>query len=288
MGLSGRRYGDIVRVTGTVALLAAVVSCGAAPAGDTDASSGPKPTSVTTPPAAGIGDDPSLQEYRRLCEQAGSDEEWRAGQIDYPGHVSLGMGESKTYQAAVDTRSVPLPPGQVIDSASPKSKPVLVRCILSARLDSVDDGLEVSAENEGLGGWHSQAFSASGVIEWIWTVRAAEPGDHELRLTVRPITTEQDLMNNLPVEQKSFTTDVEVDASFVQEAAHWIDTQFTAVNALLVSIGGVVLGVLGFITNTNDYLRNLRKRPSRKRRKNDSEPSSTGLDPSLPRSQSRR
>lgn len=215
-------------------------------------------------PGTGTGE-MTLEDYRAACEERTAEESWRAGQIDYPGRMSLDLGSSATYQAAVDIRDEPLPPEQVIDASSPKSRSVLVRCILSARLESVGAGLEVTGETEGLGGWQARDFSPSGVTQWTWTVKAAEPGDHELKLTLRPITTERDLVNDVGVEQKSFTTAVSVDASVVQDLAHWIDTQGAALKTIFGGTFLLLFGAGAYLVKGHDQVKELRARFGRKR-----------------------
>jgi hypothetical protein len=69
--------------------------------------------------------------------------------------MALEVGQEETYDVAVDVRSAPAPPEDVIDAADPTSEPVLVRCVPSARLIAVGDHLSLTTDDQDnvIDGW---------------------------------------------------------------------------------------------------------------------------------------
>ena len=201
------------------------------------------------PGAGTIGSVPdAAREFQRKCEQGVSD--WREGRVSYPERLTVPLNGTVTYEAAVDIRDHPLPADQVIDTegGTAGTAQVFVRCRLAARLTSLDHQLDVSVDDEAEGsGWVYQEFTPSGVIEWAWSVTATEPTDGKLRLDLRPSLQVNELPTYSSASQVSFTTDVGVEASALQRAGFWIQTQWPLVLGVVTPIGAGILALLAWI-----------------------------------------
>ncbi len=206
--------------------------------------------SATAPGEPGSGEQPlpdAAREFQHKCEQGLSD--WREGRVTYPKQLTIPLGESVNYEAAVDIRDNPLPADQVIDAegGSTGTAQIFVRCRLAARLTPLSDSLEVSVDSEAEGnGWITQEFTPSGVVEWSWSVTANEPTDATLRLDLRPSLQVNELPSYSSANQVSFTTDITVEASFLQRTWFWIQTQWPLVLGVVTPIGAAILALLGW------------------------------------------
>ena len=219
------------------------------PSGSPEPSSSPEPSATPAPP------DPeaSLERFQQDCEQGV--EEWRAGQVDYPLDLAIDLNETISYDAAVDVRDAPLPPDEVIDTGNGRAtqESVSVKCTVAARLSAVGDALEVEElSNETSGGWVLQEFTPSGTLEWSWSVSAIHPVDQDLRLELRPaIVTEAETgdLGYSSTNQASFMTHVHIEATVLQSAAFWFETNWPMITAIGLALGAAILGVIGWMTN---------------------------------------
>lgn len=217
----------------------------------------PTPVDPLPPPTGGPGDGgeavggapgDSVAAFQERCAEGV--EEWRTGDVDYPDRITVRIEVGANYNAAVDVRSEPLPPDEVIevDNGAATSEAVLVKCTVAARLTAVGDALEVDdVVNETDAGWVLQEFTPSGVVEWSWTVTAHQPVDEELRLELRPAIVVDEGAGDLEYAGKnvsSFTTDVHVDASVLHHAAHWVDENRPLIWTIGSAIGAAVLAVI--------------------------------------------
>jgi hypothetical protein len=208
--------------------------------GDEDGSSGGH--------VIGGGPEDSVVAFQQRCAEGV--EEWRDARVDYPDRIIVRIEVGANYNAAIDVRSEPLPPDEVIEvgNGTATSEAVLVKCTIAARLSAVGDALEVDdAGNETDAGWVLQEFTPSGVVEWSWTVTAHQPVDEALRLELRPAIVVDEGAGDLEYagsSVSSFTTDVHVDASILHHAAHWVDENRPLIWTIGSAIGAAVLAVV--------------------------------------------
>lgn len=220
-------------VTGLLLAFGVLSGCG----GTGDA--GPGSPSVEVPDAA--------RQFQRQCEEGAN--AWSEAQVSYPRTLTLALEETATYQAAIDIRENPLPADQAIeaDSGTAGSERIFVRCRLAARLTSLDEGLRVTIDPDSEGsGWVYQEFTPSGVVEWSWAVTATRPVDGRLRLDLRPSLLISELPSYSTANQVSFTTDVTVEASWLQHAWYWVQTQWPLVLGIAAPLGAAILALLGW------------------------------------------
>ncbi|WP_374975465.1 hypothetical protein ACEYYH_16865 [Microbacterium trichothecenolyticum] len=216
----------------------------------------PHPTPLP-PPIGGPGDegedigggsDDAVVAFQERC--AHGVEEWRDALVDYPDRMSVTIDVGANYNAAVDARSEPLPPDEVIEveDGTATSEAVLVKCTVAARLTPVGQAMEVLDQaSETNAGWVLQEFTPSGVIEWSWTVTARHPVDEQLRLELRPAIVLDESAGDLEYAGKnvsSFTTDVHVEASALHHAAYWVDVNRPLIWTIGSAIGAATLAVI--------------------------------------------
>lgn len=216
----------------------------------------PHPTPLP-PPIGGPGDegedigggsDDAVVAFQERC--AHGVEEWRDALVDYPDRMSVTIDVGANYNAAVDARSEPLPPDEVIEveDGTATSEAVLVKCTVAARLTPVGQAMEVLDQaSETNAGWVLQEFTPSGVIEWSWTVTARHPVDEQLRLELRPAIVLGESAGDLEYAGKnvsSFTTDVHVEASALHHAAYWVDVNRPLIWTIGSAIGAATLAVI--------------------------------------------
>lgn len=175
--------------------------------------------------------------------------DWRNAQVDYPKALAAEVGKSSIYEAAVDARDARPPADQVIavSSDNAATKQVAVRCRLAARLIPSSDTLKVDPDDSD---WEYRDFSPTGVVQWAWNVTPTKPVDQKLTLVVRPAIdlsgSEGQASNSYGVgsntEVRVFT-DVSVEATLIEKVAHWFETQWPLVLAILVALGAVAVPI---------------------------------------------
>lgn len=156
--------------------------------------------------------------------------------------MTIKVGDSENYNAALDVRSVPLPADEVIETepGAATSENVLVKCTLAARLRAVGETLTVDDPASDNGGWVVQEFTPTGVLEWSWTVTAEKPADAELRLDIRPaiaIAAAAEDLVYATQSSTSFNTDVIVDGNLLSRSAYWFEGNWGYVLAIAVPVG---------------------------------------------------
>ena len=123
-----------------------------------------------------------LLNYERQC--AAGVQSWRPGSVDYPAPLRAAAGEAATYEAAVDIRTNPLPPTQVISAPEAAGKSLSVSCSVQARLRPVGDEVTISPDD-----WARRTFTPDGVANWVWQVTVSDPGPHQVFLELQPVMT---------------------------------------------------------------------------------------------------
>ena len=198
----------------------------------------PTPSQTVSPSEPG-----SFLTFQRDCERGAG--RWRPGQVDYPDRLSVQLGRGTTYNAAVDVRDEPLPADDVVENpGSSTSELVAVQCVLGARLVAVDEGIEVAPSPEGE--WSYREFTPSGVVEWAWSVTAATPQEHQLRLDLRPAVRMAGLPSVFDTQVSSFTTEVDVGATRLEGASFWFSTQWPLLVGICAVLAAAVLAVAAF------------------------------------------
>ncbi|MET0724753.1 MAG: hypothetical protein ABWY36_00280 [Leifsonia sp.] len=224
---------------------------------------GGEPSGTPAQPEETFDAQSALEAFQRDCAQGVQN--WRDAQVDFPGTLTVKLDESLNYNAAVDIRSEPLPPDEVIetDGGSAEFESVQIRCTVAARVIAVGDALTVDEEsNELAGGWILQEFTPTGVVEWSWTVDAVKPVDQELRLELRPAIVAGASLDELTyssASQASFTTDVHVEATMLQAVNFWFDSNWGLIVAIVTPIGIAVLALLGWMRKVRTEARALKR-----------------------------
>lgn len=197
----------------------------------------------------------------RDCQEASA---FRGGQISFPAEKRLRVGQEDSYSAAVDVRAEPAPAETVIDDPNPRSERIKVRCVLSARLVAVGSGLEVEPDTDADGGgWRSLKFTPNGVVEWSWTVKAAEPTDKKLRLELMPAVEVEATGQSTGVNSSaSYITNVVVEATPPERAAYWFGTQWKLIAGIAGVLGAALLAVLTFSHQVRVAVQKAVRRPT--------------------------
>lgn len=214
--------------------------------------------SPTAPPTTG-----TLEAFTRDCR---GNAEFRAGYVRYPGSLSIPLGGTANYSAAVDVREVQGDPEEVIDHKNPKGSPVFVQCLLGARLVGVGGGITVESTTADLdGGWRYYEFTPAGVVEWSWSVSPRQPIDQQLRLELRPAV--KDIRAGALSElaaSADYVTAVDVQATRIQRLDFWMDTEGKTLGTILGGLGAAVLAALAFSSKFREAVRGLfgRKSPA--------------------------
>lgn len=199
-----------------------------------------------------------LEDFLRECKTA---TKFREGQVSFPDEMEIGVGESSSYSAVVDVRTEPAPAETVIDAPKPRSDRVKVKCILSARLVPVGDGMEVKPPTDAdEGGWRTLTFTPDGLVEWTWTVKALVPEDQSLRLELLPAVEVQGRVGDPVRSSVSYVTRVKVKATALDKVGQWFDTQGKVLRGIGVAIGAIILGVLAFSSQLREAVAKLFKR----------------------------
>jgi hypothetical protein len=211
-----------------------------APTGET----GVIPAPSGEPGDGGAEESALFEQFVAAC--ADSFEGWRPGQVTYPRTLDIDLDDSRTYTARIDIR----PGAQQQPPPDPQTATadLQVRCGIGARLVAV--GSSVAVDD---GEWFLLEFGEPGTVQWDWTVSATAPRDAELRLELRPAVATLDGRYTVPAESNpntatiSFTTDVHVRSSAIQQVGTWFDENWPVVTTVAVALGGAVLGLIAWI-----------------------------------------
>jgi hypothetical protein len=161
--------------------------------------------------------------------------------------MRLRMAQARSYDVAVDVRTTPAPPSQVISAEDPSQEPITVQCLVAARLVPVGDGISVTVPDEALeGGWAYQRFTELGVVEWAWSVSPTTPQDQQLRLELRPAAKGSDVIQISSATTARYVTEVEVSASKLQVVWYWFQTDWKLVATTVGIVGAAILALLQF------------------------------------------
>jgi hypothetical protein len=170
--------------------------------------------------------------------------EWRAAQVDYPSELTIEVGGSASYVAAVDTRSTPADPGELIPGPSPTAEAAAVRCEVAARLSPSGEALTVDERD-----WVLRRFTPTGFIRWSWTVTAVKGGDHDLELELQPAVRTEDgrfLVSDSTLDVSTFITRAHVDEDAIQEVGSWMDSHKGPLAVIAAALAAAIIGVLRF------------------------------------------
>ncbi|WIX86198.1 hypothetical protein [Amycolatopsis sp. DG1A-15b] len=141
-----------------------------------------EPTGATpselAPPTPTPNNWAALSDFAAACEEGVNN--WKAAQVDYPGTLDLVKDVPGVYVAAVDVNDVPLPPDKVISGTEPRTAPIGVQCVISARIVG-DESMTVNPPE-----WAPRAFNPAGVLNWSWQVTARAAGSRGLQLQLQP------------------------------------------------------------------------------------------------------
>jgi len=225
------------------------------------------PSAVPTgePGDGGAQESEEFEQFVAAC--ADSFEGWRPGQVAYPRTLDIDLDDSRTYTARIDIR----PGAQQQPPPDPETATadLQVRCGIGARLVSIGSSVTVDDSE-----WFLLEFGEPGVVQWDWTVSATAPRDAEVRLELRPAVATLDGRYTVPAESNpntatiSFTTDVHVRSSAIQQVGTWFDQNWPVVTTVAVALGGAVLGLIAWVKKLRTAIRPespaVRRRPRRK------------------------
>lgn len=197
-------------------------------------------------------DEQELTAFSEGCETAAR--EYVQGDVAYPRSLPAQMGEAASYDAAVAIRQVtPSSATDLIDAADPTEEPVKVQCLVAARLVAVTDSIEVEEPDEaGDGGWVYQEFTPDGTLEWAWSVTPNTPRTGTVRLEMRPAVKGFEVTEVTRGKTARFSSDVVVDASWLQRGAHWARNDGQDLTVVAGFLGAGLLGLLAFVPKVRD------------------------------------
>jgi len=182
-----------------------------------------------------------------LARCAAGIDQWKesAGKVDYPKVLEVTVGQSTTYNAAIDVGDAPLPADQVITvpSGEATSEPITIKCGVVARLVPIGD-ITVSPTPDS---WVPRSFSPSGVAEWAWTVTTSTSTDKSLMLEIQPAH----LGNDVPLASGDETvevfTRVEVASTWIDRTSDWFADQWPKLVAVVGIVAGAVAGAVTWL-----------------------------------------
>lgn len=210
-------------------------------------------------PATRAAAEDRLRAFVEACD-AGV-EDWRSGQFDHPGEMTLEVNQTSTYVAAVDIRETPQPAELVLPGVGAQGEPVAVQCVLSARLLPVGDGLEVQDRS-----WIMRQFTPTGVLNWSWSVKALRPGVSELRLELQPALSARDpgtralMQPEHPSRVTAFVTRVHVNANALQRSGQWWKDNWPVLLMIATGLGAAVLGLIRWGGSLGQTIREARQK----------------------------
>ena len=143
--------------------------------------------------------------------------------------------------------------------------------VISAKLVAVGPDMDVAndADATGSDGWYDQIFTPAGTVEWTWNVTPRSPGDHELKLLMRPAVAVT--YGYAPISsstgQQAYITHVTVVASTLEQVGYWFDTQFPLIGKIGGILGAAALGILAWLALFSEKWGRLRKRSEKEIRR---------------------
>ncbi|MEV6641089.1 hypothetical protein [Amycolatopsis sp. NPDC051371] len=154
--------------------------------------------------------------------------------------MSLELGVSSVYLAAVDINNAPLPASEIIPAPDATSTRIAVQCVLSARLVG-DDTVDVTPEE-----WDARRFNPAGILNWAWRVTGKEPGNYQLQLELRPAVVTANTGDIIAIADPSqqtttFVTQAEVRGSWPQNLGHWWNDNWPAIVLVIGGVAGAVI-----------------------------------------------
>jgi hypothetical protein len=164
------------------------------------------------------------------------------------------MDEAASFDAAIVIRQVdPTSATDLVDAADPTEEPVKVQCLVAARLVAVSETIDVEEPDEaGDGGWVYQTFTPDGTLEWAWSVTPTTPRDGTVRLEMRPAVKGFEVTEVMRGKTARFSSDVVVEASWLQRAAYWTQHDGKALTVLAAFVGTGLLGLLAFVPKVRE------------------------------------
>lgn len=202
--------------------------------------------------------DPKVAAFLKDCETGVK--QWTSGQVDYPRLLTLRMGSSTSYVAAIDIRTDPRPPEDVLLTDEARGELVAIQCVVGARLVPVGDAIEVDSEE-----WVVREFTPVGLINWAWSIKGVAPGDHQVKLLLHPTLSTQDGELALTgTKTATFVTTVRVEASAIQIVDRWFKDNWHIITGIAVLLGGAFLAVVKWAGNVIEALRDLRAKFGKK------------------------
>ncbi|WP_433296916.1 hypothetical protein ACQPZQ_17265 [Pseudonocardia sp. CA-142604] len=203
------------------------------------------------PSAQPRSDSRALSEFVEQCRQ--NVDSWQRGQALYPKELSVKLDESVSYIAGIDVSGGSQLRERLPDGVPYSDVPLEVRCGLGARLVSTTSSAEVDKSD-----WQLQEFDETGKLQWAWTVTGKQPGDHALRLELRPAVAVVGGGYVLPAGESPASqvvmleTDLHVTSTFLQNVYIWWDTNWDKIALIAAGLGAAVLAVRRFLKNLRD------------------------------------
>jgi hypothetical protein len=208
--------------------------------------------------------DVTVTSFVAQCEKSLATGGWRQGQVDYPRELSVDIHKSAIYLAAVDIRTKPLPPDQLIPGPVPNGETVQVKCVLSARLvPPADQSIGIDQKD-----WVTREFTPTGIVNWSWTVNGLISGEHPLNLELQPAVATGASMLLQPSDNSPYTTSyvtqLHVRASAITHAGEWWNDNWPTTQKILTALGVAVLAFLAWILKLREWARDFRSQSNDK------------------------
>jgi hypothetical protein len=167
--------------------------------------------------------------------------------------VEAVFGRTASYEARITVR--PEDQDQQPSDPTVAIEDLDVRCGVGARLTPVGKG--VTVDNTEI---IDQDFDERGVLEWSWELTPETPEDAQVRLELRPAVATTDGRFIVPASDSDapsarFTTDIAVDAEFVDAADYWMDENWGKVTTVVTLVAAAVAASLAWIRHQRKLLR---------------------------------
>jgi hypothetical protein len=172
-------------------------------------------------------------------------QQWREGQVDYPGTLTVGLDSSSSYIATVNIGpdAASGPPPRKIPGSSPERRPVWLQCAVAARLTTTGDNLDIDEDD-----WVVRTFTPSGVLDWNWSLNGRKLGSQDVRLELQPAVAiaeggEFDIPDS-PTQTAGFVTTVTVTGSWPQLAGKWWGENWPVLAGIAAALGAAVIALV--------------------------------------------